>query len=114
MCKKRFVLIAKTYDRKGRLIAVGTNLYRKSNPTQKYFAEKAGLPDKIYLHAEIASLLKSGDKQVNKLTVERYHANGDFALAAPCPVCREAIKAYGVKIVEYTSSKGWIKEKVNE
>ena len=114
MCKKRFVLIAKTYDRKGRLIAVGTNNYRKSHPLQAYFAEKVGLPDKQYIHAELQACIKSNTKDIYKLTVERYHANGDFALAAPCPVCREAIKAYGVKIVEYTSNEGWVKEKVNE
>ena len=113
MCKKRFTLVAKTYDRKGRLIAVGTNNYKKSHPLQAYFAEKAGFPDKQYLHSEVQSLLRSGDKQVDRITVERYHANGSPALASPCPICREAIKAYGVRVIEYTSSEGWVKEKID-
>lgn len=112
MCKKRFVLIAKTYDKRGRLIAVGTNLYKKSHPFQASLAEKVGLPEKKFLHAEVAALLGSRDKVVDKITIERYTASGDFALAKPCPVCSEAIRMFGVKKVEYTSEEGWIKEKL--
>lgn len=111
MCKKRFVLIAKTYDKRGRLIAVGTNLYKKSHPFQASLAEKVGLPEKKFLHAEIATLLSSRTKTVHKLTIERYTSEGKLALAKPCLVCQSAIDLFGVKIVEYTTSEGWVKEK---
>ena len=72
--------------------------------------EMRGLPEKQYLHAECLCLLRSREKKVHRLTVERYNADGSPALAKPCTVCQEGIKAFGVKIVEYTSSEGWVKE----
>ena len=112
MCRKRFTLVAKTYDRKGNLIAVGTNSYKKSHPLQSQLAARVGLPEKKYLHSEVQVLLKSRDKVVYKLTVERYNALGDPVLAKPCLVCQEAIRIFGVKQIEYTDQNGWVKEKV--
>ena len=107
---KRFVILAKTYDRKGKVIAVGTNSYSKTHTVQSYFAKKVGLDCKEYLHSEIQALIRSADKKVHRITVERYKADGSTALAKPCLVCQEAIKAYGVKTVEYTTDDGWVKE----
>lgn len=112
MCRKRFTLIAKTYGKKGRLIATGVNQYKRSHPFQASCAEKVGIPEKIYLHAETSALLRSRDKVVYKLTVERYNYLGDMAMASPCLICREAIKMFGVKQIEYTSLNGWVKEKI--
>lgn len=63
---------------------------------------KVGLPEKLMLHAEVLALLRAGDKKVHKIKVERYHTNGDPANAEPCPVCKEAIRMWGVKYVEHT------------
>lgn len=112
MCRKRFTLVAKTYDRKGNLIAVGTNSYKKSHPLQSQLAARVGLPEKKFLHSELSALLRSRDKEVYKLTVERYNSLGDMVMASPCLICREAIKMFGVKQIEYTSLNGWVKEKV--
>jgi deoxycytidylate deaminase len=112
MSAKRYIILAKAYDKKGNLLAVGENSYKKSNPVMKYFAEQAGLPAKIYLHSEVQALLRCKDKKVYKLTVERYTANGQPANAKPCPVCSLALNAWGVTEIEYTTAKGWIKEKV--
>ena len=78
--------------------------------SQESFAEKAGLPDKLYWHAEGLALVRCKDKVPYRLTVERYDNQGEQALAAPCPVCKEMIKTWGVKILEYTSPNGWVKE----
>lgn len=110
MSTKRFVIIAKAYCKKGKLLSVGTNSYEKTSPVMQYFANQVGLPEKKYIHAEVQALLRSRDKQVYKLTVERYTSDGEPALAKPCLVCQEAIKAYGVKQVEYTTQSGWVKE----
>ena len=61
-------------------------------------------------HAEGLALVRCKDKVPYRLTVERYDNQGEQALAAPCPVCKEMIKAWGVKILEYTSPNGWVKE----
>lgn len=110
MCRKKYVILAKTYDKRGRLLAVGLNDYNRSHPYMAYLSAKVGLPEKQYLHAEVLACLRSKEKKIHKLTVERYNADGSLALAKPCVVCQECIKAYGVKIIEYTSSEGWVKE----
>ena len=100
---KEFQITAKCYNKRGRLISVGTNSYRKTHPVQQHFASQVGLPEKIYMHAEIAALLKAGQKKVHKIVVERFDVNGNPALAEPCPICKAAIKAWGVAYVEHTT-----------
>ena len=113
MSRKRYHILAKCYDKRKRVISVGENSYTKTSTVMSYFAEKVGLPKKIYLHAEVQSLLRCKDTQPYKLTIERYDDKGGPALAKPCPVCVEAIKAWGVCVVEYTSPEGWIVEILN-
>lgn len=110
MSRKRYHLLAKAYDKRKRVIAVGENSYSKTSTVMSYFAEKVGLPKKIYLHAEVQSLLRCKDTQPYRLTIERYDDKGNPALAKPCPVCIEAIKAWGVKVLEYTSPDGRVRE----
>jgi len=112
MSKVRYLIIAKAYDRKGRLISVGHNQYNKSHPLQKSYAQRVNLECKDKLHAEIQCLIRSGDKVAYRLTVERYLKDSTMAMAKPCPICQEAIKDFGVKIVEYTTENGWVKEEV--
>ena len=107
---KRYTILAKAYDKRGKLLSVGVNSYKKTSPIMKYFAEKVGLPYKIYLHSEVACLLRAKDKVVYRLTIERYTEAGNPANAEPCIICKEAIKAWGVKVIEYTTAKGWVKE----
>ena len=110
MSRKRYHILAKCYDKRKRVISVGENSYTKTSTIMSHFAGKAGLPDKLYWHAEGLALVRCKDKVPYRLTVERYDNQGEQALAAPYPVCKEMIKAWGVKILEYTSPNGWVKE----
>jgi tRNA(Arg) A34 adenosine deaminase TadA len=102
--KRRYFIVAKCYDKKGMLLSVGINSYTKSHPIMAELATKVGhIGDgKIYLHAEIAAILRAKDKPIHRLTVERYDRHGQPVLAKPCPICQEAIKLFGIKIVEHT------------
>lgn len=99
---QKHIITAKAYDKRGRLIARAANSYSQTHPLQAKYARQARQPDRIYLHAEIACLLKAGTRVVHKLVIERYYADGSPALAKPCPICRRAIKDWDVKVVEYT------------
>ena len=98
---KRHHITALAYDRKGRLLAVGTNSYTKTHPLQAKFAEKSGKPGAVYLHAEIAALVKAKGK-VHRLVVLRYGSKGQPLLAKPCKACQLALTHYGVKEIEHT------------
>jgi hypothetical protein len=95
-------IVARCYDKRGKLISRAINSYKQTHPIQAKYAEKANQPSRQFLHAEIAALLKAGTKPVYKITIERYYANGEPALAKPCPVCNLAIKDWNVKVIEYT------------
>ncbi len=102
---RRHSLKATVRDKRGNVIAVAYNNYRKTHPLQSHFAKLAGLPERQYLHAEIAALLRCKTKQPYSIHVERYKRNGSPALAAPCPVCLQAIKAWKVQQITYTEDQ---------
>lgn len=98
----RHKLTAYCYDKRGRLIASASNDYSRTHPLQKHFAELVGRPEAIYLHAEIAALVRCGGKKPYTISIERYLKDGTPALAKPCSICERAIKAFGIKRVIYT------------
>ncbi len=102
MANKHHHILAKCYDKRGRLLAAAFNAYSKTHPLQAHLARKVGHPERQYLHAEIHAILKCKGKPIHRISIERYNAAGLPANAQPCPVCQEAIKAFGIKIVEYT------------
>ena len=113
--KKRYHLFAFCKDKKDNPISYGSNLYRKTHPLQKYFAEKVGQPERIYLHAEIAALINSGQQKVHSIHISNIdYKTGRMGNAKPCPICLEAIKAYGVKKINYTTKDGWVYGKTPE
>lgn len=107
MTRRRFELIATAFDKKNKVICTATNLYNKSHPLMKAMAIRAGESEaKIYQHAEFRALLLAGDTEVYSLFVQRFAADGSFALAKPCRTCQEVIKFFGVREVRYTSPNG--------
>ena len=99
--RKRYAVTALAYTKDGRLLSVGKNSYTKTHPLQARLARKCGRPDSIYLHAEMAALVKAREP-VYKLVVSRYDSAGNEKNSAPCAICREAIRMFGVKHVEHT------------
>jgi|SRR6185437_8655983 len=95
-------ITALAYDKRGRLISVGKNSYIKTHPLQQSYAVKAGVPYKIYIHAEIDALVKAKGKTVHKIVVVRMNSKGAYLNAKPCPSCEMALKDFGVKIIEHT------------
>ena len=105
--RKRYTIVATCFDRKGRVLGTGTNNYNKSHPLMFHFAVKAGdSTEKIYQHAELNAVLQSGRKDIHSILVQRFHDNGDTALAKPCPTCQAMLKGFGVKLVRYTTNEG--------
>ncbi|WEM33206.1 hypothetical protein EJP02_145 [Escherichia phage EJP2] len=99
--RRRYRVIARALDKRGRVICTRTNTYKTSHPVQKHFALKVGRPDAIFLHAEISVLL-SAKQDVHTLLIARIDSNGNPALAKPCEICSIAIQQYGVKEIIHT------------
>lgn len=97
------ILTAYIYDKRGRLLAKENNSYTQTHPIQYKYANLVGEPARIFLHAEIAALLKSiKHGKPFRIVVERYDRQGLSKCAKPCAACARAIKAFGVKRIEYT------------
>ena len=103
MTKNRFSIKATVYDKRGRVLTTGENSYDKTHPLQAKFAVQVGLDDKIYLHSEVSAVSKLKEHhKPYRIVVERYKEDGTQAMAKPCPICMEAIKAHGIKVIEWT------------
>ncbi len=102
MCNINFDLLATIYDKRGRILSTGKNSYVKTHPYQAKMSKKTGSPEKIFLHAEIAALVKCRNGIPYKIKIERYDRNGNPKMAKPCPGCEHAIKLAKIKFIEYT------------
>jgi deoxycytidylate deaminase len=103
-CKKRYQdMTAIIYDKRGRVLSIGKNNYTKSHPLQARYSKMVGEEKKIYLHAEIAAIIRCRNlERAHKIFVARAGKDGGYAMAKPCPACMTAIKESGIKIIEHT------------
>ena len=91
------------YDKRGKVLAIGKNSYVKTHPLQSKTAKRVGLPNKEFLHAEIAAIVKCQDlSRAKRILVIRINRAGKTLLAKPCAVCQAALKDAGIKIVDHT------------
>jgi hypothetical protein len=110
--KKRYVIVASSYDKRGRLIHSCTNSYTDSSSIMRYYAFKAGYPKRVYNHAEVICLYHSivrMKQKVDKLLVMRYDSFGNLKNAEPCDVCKLCIDDFGIRTVLYSTEAGVVK-----
>lgn len=106
--KKRYVIVASAFDRRGNLIASATNSYKDSNSLMRYYANKLGMSEKVFNHAEVACLAKTLKvrKEVYRMTVVRLDSFGNMKNCEPCVICKAAVKDFNVKEVYFSTEKG--------
>lgn len=103
MSKKRHNLTAIIKDRKGNILSIGKNSYIKSHPVQAKWAELAGEPEKIFLHAEIHAIIQCDNiGKAYSIELYRYHSDGTPGNAKPCKICVGALAKTNIKIIRYT------------
>ena len=95
--------------RKGKVVTTATNLERKSHPLQAKFAEKVGLGEKIFLHAEISALVKCRE-ECDTIVVARVggHSKNELRNAKPCKICAMALEEAGIDKVHYSTDDGFL------
>lgn len=97
------VITAIIYDKRGQVLSIGQNSYEKTHPLMLKYGKKVGMPERIFLHAEIAAITRCQDiKKAHRMLITRYTKDGLPALAKPCPICDSAIRKTGIKVVDYT------------
>lgn len=94
---------------KNKVIVTAANLEKKSHPIQAKFAERVGLCEKIYLHAEIAALVKCRE-ECDTIVVARVNPQGKLRMARPCPICSLALQEAGISKIHYTTNQGFLYE----
>lgn len=97
------------YRRK--VVSTGYNS-RTTSWLQRLYANKVGIKNKVFEHAEIMAIRKA--KEIDALLVVRVTAKGDLADSKPCKICMEAIKDCGIKFIYYSNKNGSIiREQIN-
>ena len=88
------------YNSKKRVIATAVNNDYKSHPRQAWWAHRVGLEEKIYLHAEMACLIRARE-DADTIVVVRLggHDGKSLRQARPCPICEPALRYAGIKHV---------------
>ncbi len=90
-------------DKRGNVLAIGKNSYTKTHPYQAKCAKEVGLPEKIYLHAEIDAILRCNDlSKAHSIHIFRQGKSGKWLLAKPCPACQTAINKTPIRKVYHT------------
>jgi deoxycytidylate deaminase len=103
MKKEKQYLTAVIYDKRGRVLSIGKNNYTKSHPYQAECAAAVGLPEKIFLHAEIDAIIRCKDlTKAHSIHIFRTGKSGSYLLAKPCPACANAISKTPIKQVMHT------------
>ena len=104
---------------KGKVLTTAVNQERKSHPIQARIARSVGHPRIVFLHAEVAALLKLRHRQAaSTVIVARLGGVGasELRMSRPCPVCEAYLRQHGVKDVYYSvtndtwSHECWEKE----
>lgn len=101
------VLVSKNWD----IISVGSNV-RKTHPLQAELAKSVGLEHKIFLHAELAAMVSTKQRNLHgsRLFVYRELRDGSLGLARPCPICIAGAKLFGIRDIYYTTPDGYAHE----
>jgi len=104
MLKYQFNMGAIVADKKGQILSYGFNSYTKTHPKQ-YLYNKGVRNNRIYLHAEIDSLIKCSTlmSAAHILIVARLGRDGKLHLAKPCEGCMKAIVESKIKYAYYTN-----------
>lgn len=101
--RRKHAITAIIYDKRGRVLSVGQNSYTKTHTLQAHHATKVGMPDKVYLHAEVHAITRLFDlTKAHKIFVARWDKQGKPLNAKPCPVCMSAIRSAGIEHIEHT------------
>lgn len=93
--------------KKNKVIATAVNLEEKSHPLQAKLAQRVGLGEKIYLHAEISVLIKAKE-DADTIIVARVNSQNKLRMAKPCPICALALEQEGIKNIYYTTNEGFM------
>jgi tRNA(Arg) A34 adenosine deaminase TadA len=99
----KHIITAIIYDKKGRILSLGQNSYEKTHPMMLKYGKQVGMPERIYLHAEISAITRCPDiRKAHRMLITRYTKDGIAALAKPCPICESAIKSTNIQVIDYT------------
>jgi len=106
-------------DKRNRVIATGVNSYEKTHPIQYFAAQNAakiwgdrGLSEKVYLHAEIKTLI-STKEDAHTIVVCRVGGHGGKELrdSRPCRICSNYIlNCSTIQHVHYSTPQGFMYE----
>ena len=104
--KQQQLITAFVYDKRGMLLATGQNSYTRTHTLMYKAGASVGKPGAIYLHAEVAALIKIKDwTRAHRIFVTRYTKDGKPALAKPCAICSKIIGQTAIREIEYTTGE---------
>ena len=107
MGRKHQNLTAIIYNKKNRILSIGKNSYTKTHPIMFKYGFKLGMIKKIYLHAEIAAIIRCENiEDAYRIEVYRTNIKGEYVSSKPCPICMEGIRQTPIRKLVYFDLNG--------
>ena len=99
----KHTLTAVIFDKRGYVLSIGKNSYKRTHPVQAALAKAHGQEHKVFIHAEVDAILKCRDlTKARKIVITRVGRSGDLLLAKPCEICMSYIRASGIRVIEHS------------
>jgi deoxycytidylate deaminase len=101
--RARYNVTAIIRNKKGYVLAVGKNSYKKSHPIMnKITKHKHTSKIQTFIHAEVDAIVKCRNmSEAYSIEVYNYTEHGNPAISKPCPLCMSLINETPMLVIKY-------------
>lgn len=101
--RARYNVTAIIRNKKGYVLSVGKNSYKKSHPIMdKITKHKHTSKIQTFIHAEVDAIVKCRNiKDAYSIEVFNYTERGNPAMSKPCPLCMSLINRTPIQVIKY-------------
>jgi len=101
--RSKYNVTAIIRNKKGYVLSVGKNSYRKSHPIMNKISKYKTIPKlQTFKHAEVDAIVKCRNiKDAYSIEVYNYTEHGNPAMSKPCQLCMSLINKTPILVIKY-------------
>jgi len=101
--KTKYNVTAIIRNKKGYVLSIGKNSYKKSHPIMMKISKNKTLPKvQTFIHAEVDAIIKCRNiKDAYSIEIYNYTEKGNAAISKPCPLCMSLIEQTPILVIKY-------------
>jgi deoxycytidylate deaminase len=101
--RSKYNVTAIIRNKKGYVLSVGKNSYKKSHPIMSELSKYETIPKlQTFVHAEVNAIVKCRNiKDAYSIEIFNYTEHGNPALSKPCLLCMSLINKTPIRVIKY-------------